>query len=256
MTSHASALILRQLFDAQSSTYTYLLADANTRDAVLIDPVWSMHDRDMEQLTGLALRLRYTLETHVHADHVTGAARLKHATQSLTVVSKAAGVGCADVAVVDGDVVTVGALRVLVRATPGHTASCVTYVVLDHNIAFTGDALLVRGCGRTDFQQGSPAALYRSVREVIFALHELTQLYPGHDYKGRTVTTPREERLHNPRLKDGTSVQAFTALMAGLKLAHPKLIDVAVPANLRCGADHVPGQRTDARGPGEDGDGI
>ncbi len=224
-------MVFRQLFDPESWTYTYLLGDGG--QAVLIDPVREMVERDLEQLAALSLTLVCTLETHVHADHVTGAWALKQKTGSKIAVAEAAGVACADVELVDGDVVRYGQESLTVRATPGHTRSCLTYV--GDGVAFTGDALLVRGCGRTDFQEGDARALYHSVRDVILALPPHTLLYPAHDYHGRGVTSVVEERTRNPRLKDGIGEEAFAAIMAGLTLAPPRKIKEAVPANLRCG---------------------
>lgn len=228
-------MIFRQLADLETSTYTYLLGDEATREAVLIDPVLERVERDLGLLRELDLTLRYVLETHVHADHVTGASRLREATGAKVGVAAAAGVECADLALRDGDRVGFGGQTLEVRATPGHTNGCLTFVHHDAGLAFTGDALLVRGCGRTDFQQGDPRTLYRSVRERILSLPGATLLYPAHDYQGRTVTSVAEEKRWSPRLADDVPEARFVALMGDLKLAYPKRIDVAVPANLRCG---------------------
>lgn len=230
-------MIFRQLFEPESSTYTYLLADEAAGEAVLIDPVLEMVERDLEQLTSLGLTLALILETHVHADHITGASRLRDRTGCRVGVAKSAGLSCADLALTEGDVVRCGSIVLEVRSTPGHTDGCLTYVLADRSMAFTGDALLIRGCGRTDFQAGDARKLYRSVKEKIFSLPEGALLYPAHDYKGRTVTTVGEERAHNPRLKDGIVEDEFVAIMAGLKLAMPKKIKVAVPANMTCGRE-------------------
>ena len=240
-------LIFRQLFDPQSSTYSYLLGDSETRDAVIVDPVFEQMRRDAALIHELGLTLRWTLETHVHADHVTGASLLKQRTGSKIMVSKASGAQGADRYLVQDDVVTFGARRVLVRATPGHTSGCVTYVLDDGSMAFTGDCLLIRGSGRTDFQEGDAAAMYRSVREQIFALPAECLLYPAHDYRGLTVTSVAEERRYNPRLGGDIAVGDFAGYMTNLRLAHPKLLDVAVPANLRCGRPEG-----DAADPGAD----
>jgi sulfur dioxygenase len=228
-------MLFRQLFDRETCTYTYLLADPATRQAVLIDPVLELVERDVQLLRELDLELVHTLETHVHADHVTGGAALRDRLGSTVVVGQASGTACADVPAAHGDVVQVGSLKIEVRATPGHTASCVTYVVHDAGMAFTGDAIMVRGCGRTDFQSGSAETLYDSVHGQILSLPPETKLYPGHDYKGRTVTTVAEEHRFNPRLGGGRSQEEFVAIMDNLDLAHPKRIDEAVPANLCCG---------------------
>ncbi|MGI9333555.1 MAG: MBL fold metallo-hydrolase [Gammaproteobacteria bacterium] len=228
-------MTFRQHFDPQSSTYTYLLADAASRDAILIDPVFEQVRRDVALLEELGLRLRWTLETHVHADHVTGAWLLRGSCGSRIAISRASGAQGADRYLEPGDRVEFGERALEVRATPGHTDSCVTYVLDDCSAAFTGDALLIRGCGRTDFQQGSAATLYRSVHEQILSLPEACLLYPGHDYRGLTVTSVGEERLYNPRLGGQILPEDFVGYMTHLGLAHPKLMDVAVPANMRCG---------------------
>jgi sulfur dioxygenase len=228
-------MIFRQLFDSGSSTYSYLLADSG--EAVLIDPVLEQAERDATLISELSLTLLWTLETHVHADHVTGAARLRDRLHSRIALATAARAEGADCNLNDGDRIGFGSRFLMVRATPGHTASCLTYVLDDESMAFTGDCLLIRGCGRTDFQEGSPAQLYRSVRERVFNLQDDCRLYPGHDYRGLTVTTVAEEKAHNPRLGLAKSEDDFNACMANLKLAYPKRIDVAVPANLRCGRE-------------------
>ncbi|MEY3012949.1 MAG: hypothetical protein RIT45_1684 [Pseudomonadota bacterium] len=228
-------MLFRQLFHPDTSTYTYLLADEATREAVLIDPVRDTIDRDVELIDQLGLKLLYTLETHVHADHVTSSGLLRHRLGSRSVVSEHGGAGCADILVKDGDTIRFGNHALEARHTPGHTNGDITYVCNNLKMAFTGDTLLIRGCGRTDFQQGDASALYHSVNDKIFTLPDDCQLYPGHDYKGRTVTTVREEKLFNPRLGGGKTESEFVALMNELKLAKPARIDVAVPANLRCG---------------------
>ena len=228
-------MIFRQLLDAESSTLTYLLADPETREAVLIDCVFEQHLRDLALLRELGLTLVYTLETHVHADHVTGAWLMKHELGSAIAVAAAGGTEGADLELRHGDAVQVGGVTLEVRATPGHTDGCLSYVLADHRMAFTGDALLIRGAGRTDFQQGNPRTLYHSVREQLFSLPDDCLLHPAHDYSGRLVTTVGEERAHNPRLGDAVREQDFVGYMENLGLPHPKRIDAAVPANLRCG---------------------
>jgi glyoxylase-like metal-dependent hydrolase (beta-lactamase superfamily II) len=229
-------MIFRQLFDIETSTYSYLLADPATREAVLIDPVLEKLERDLALVRELELQLLYTLETHVHADHVTAASRLREALGSKIALGAAAGARNADRALCDGERLRFGSRELEVRATPGHTNGCVTYVEHAARVAFTGDALLVRGCGRTDFQEGDARTLFRSVRERILSLPDETLLYPAHDYTGRTVTTVAEEKRWNRRLGLDVSEASFIRLMAELKLAHPKRMDVAVPANLQCGA--------------------
>ena len=228
-------MIFRQLFDPVSSTYTYLLADEETADAVLIDTVFEQHARDAALVRELGLTLRYTLDTHVHADHVTGAWLMKDAFGSQIALSKNAGAEGADVPLDDGDTLTFGGLAIEVRATPGHTSGCVTYVLADHSMAFPGDTLLIRGAGRTDFQQGDAAQMFHSIHDAIFSLPDDCLLYPAHDYAGRTVTTVREERAHNPRVGGAANEGDFVGYMTNLGLPHPKQIDVAVPANLKCG---------------------
>lgn len=228
-------MLFRQLFDKESSTYTYLLADEATGEAILIDPVLEQVERDMTLLRELGLSLVYALDTHVHADHVTALGTLREHLGCKTVMSERAGVGCADVLVKDGDRLRFGAHEIEVRETPGHTSGCLTYVTGDKTMAFTGDALLIRGSGRTDFQQGDARTLYRSVHEKILSLPDATKIFPGHDYLGRTVSSVGEEKRHNPRLGGGKTEDDFVAIMAKLQLAHPKKIDVALPANLACG---------------------
>ncbi len=228
-------MIFRQLFDPQSSTYTYLLADPATREAVLIDPVFEHARRDAALVEELGLKLLFTLETHVHADHVTGAALLRKSLGSKIALSKDSGAEGGDRYLADGDKVAFGKRSLEARATPGHTSGCMSYVLDDHGMAFTGDALLIRGCGRTDFQQGDARQLFRSVRERIFSLPDGCMLYPGHDYKGLTASSVGEERMYNPRLAESIGEGDFVGYMTNLGLPHPKLMQVAVPANLKCG---------------------
>ncbi len=225
--------VFRQLFDPASSTYTYLLASEG--QALLIDPVFEQAARDAALLRELGLQLVATLETHVHADHVTAGWLHRQRCGSRIALAAAAGADGADRLLQHGDTVAFGSRHLQVRATPGHTSGCLTYVLDDASMAFTGDALLIRGCGRTDFQQGSPERLYASVREQVFTLPPHCLLYPGHDYRGLTVSSVAEERLYNPRLGGDASVGDFAGYMRHLGLPHPKLMDVAVPANLRCG---------------------
>jgi len=227
--------LFRQLFDPQSSTYTYMLADNESRDAILIDPVFEQIRRDAALIAELGLTLRDTLETHVHADHVTAAWMLKQRLGSRIAVGANTGAEGADRYLAHGDRITFGRRHLTVRETPGHTAGCLTYVLDDERMAFTGDCLLVRGCGRTDFQGGDARAMYRAIHQQLFTLPEDCLLYPGHDYRGITVTTVGEERRFNPRLGGNLSENDFIGYMDNLGLAHPKKIDVAVPANLRCG---------------------
>jgi sulfur dioxygenase len=228
-------MLFRQLFDPETSSYSYLLADEQTREAVLIDSVREQVERDVELIAELELRLQAALETHVHADHVTGAGLLRDRLGCRIVVGARTGVLTADERVAEGDLIRFGRHCLEVRETPGHTEGCITYVCTEEGLAFTGDALLIRGCGRTDFQQGDAEALYRSVREKILSLPAETRLYPAHDYKGRMVTTVAEERRFNPRLGDARAPDEFVVLMRSLHLPYPRRIDEALPANMASG---------------------
>jgi glyoxylase-like metal-dependent hydrolase (beta-lactamase superfamily II)/rhodanese-related sulfurtransferase len=228
-------MIFRQLFDPQSSTYTYLLGDGGTREAVLIDPVFEHFRRDVALIEELGLKLAATIETHVHADHVTGAWLLKKKLGSKIVQSKAGGAEGGDRYLADGESVQFGKHALEARATPGHTSGCMTYVLDGQKMAFTGDALLIRGCGRTDFQQGDAHRLFRSVRDRVFSLPDACLLYPAHDYRGLTCSSVGEEKMYNPRLAESVGEGDFVGYMTHLGLPHPKQMDIAVPANLRCG---------------------
>lgn len=233
-------MIFRQLFDPQSSTYTYLLADPASREALMIDPVFEQARRDIALIEELGLDLKWTLETHVHADHVTGAWLLKEKLGSRIGLSAASEAQGADRYLKDGEKIAFGRRQLEARATPGHTNGCMTYVLDDQSMTFTGDALLIRGCGRTDFQQGDPQTLFRSVRGKIFSLPDDCTLYPGHDYRGLTATSVGEEKLYNPRLAEAVLEQDFVGYMKHLGLPHPKQMEVAVPANLKCGKPQKP----------------
>jgi len=227
--------IFRQLFDPQSWTYTYLLADGTAGEAILIDPVFEQAARDAAQIRELGLKLVATLDTHMHADHVTGAWLLRKRLGSKIAISAASGANGADILLEDGDRITFGKRYVTARSTPGHTNGCMSFVLDDESRAFTGDALLIRGCGRTDFQHGSAHRLYQSIKKKIFTLPDDCLLYPGHDYRGLTVTSVAEEKAHNPRLGGNISEDDFAGYMEHLGLPHPMQIDVALPANMVCG---------------------
>ena len=233
--------VFRQLVDPQSSTHTYLLADGDRREAVLIDPVFEQVRRDAALIRELGLSLASTLDTHVHADHVTAAWLLKQRVGSQIAVGRGSGAEGADRYLAQGDRVRFGKRYLAVRETPGHTGGCLTYVLDDERMAFTGDCLLVRGCGRTDFQQGDARVMYRAIHQQIFTLPDTCLLYPSHDYRGITATTVAEEKRFNPRLGGNLSEDDFVGYMDNLRLPHPKQIDIAVPANLRCGKAE-PGQ--------------
>jgi len=233
--SRTAMLIFRQLADPTSSTYTYLLGDKETGDAILIDPVYDQVLRDAALVEELDLWLKWTVDTHVHADHVTGAWVHRKRAKSQIAFSQASGAEGADRYLGQGDRIPFGGRFLEVRATPGHTDGCITLVLDDRSMAFTGDCVLIRGCGRTDFQQGDPRTMFRSVHSQIFTLPDECVLYPGHDYRGLTATSVTEEKHFNPRLREGIGEEDFAGYMKNLGLPHPKQIDVAVPANLRCG---------------------
>lgn len=225
-----------QLFDTESSTFTYILVAPGESDAVIIDPVERHWERDLRHLERLGLRLRYVLETHTHADHVTSAGRLCEKTGALAAAPSGCGILPAELQLNDGELIRFGqAEEIRVLHTPGHTAGSMSYVWRGN--VFTGDTLLIDGCGRTDFQSGSADALYDSVHAKLFALPDDTRMWPGHDYKGQSVSTIGWEKRHNARLA-GRSREDFVRLMGELNLPKPKLIDVAVPANQNLGLPH------------------
>lgn len=225
-----------QLFDAASSTFTYLLIDPASRAAVFIDPVDHHVERDLAHLRRLGLQLTHVLETHAHADHVTSAGRLCELTGAVSAAPSGCGIAPAALQLNDGDVIRFGVNEAIaVLHTPGHTAGSMCYVWRDH--VFTGDTLLIDGCGRTDFQGGSAAALFDSVHAKLFTLPDATRVWPAHDYKGQSVSTIGWERQHNARLAH-RSKDDFVNLMAQLDLPKPKLIDIAVPANRNLGLPH------------------
>lgn len=225
-------LIFYQLFESETSTYTYLVADSVSREAVLIDPVLETIERDVKLINELGVKLKYVLDTHIHADHITAAGQLRERFQIQTGLSHAAGVHCADMALKEGDVLMLGSTRIEVLETPGHTDSCLSYHI--GNWVMTGDALLIRGNGRTDFQQGSAEKLYDSIHKL-FQLPDNTTVYPGHDYRGQTKSTIALEKQHNPRIGGGRTKAEFVEIMKNLKLSDPKKMMEAVPANMACG---------------------
>ena len=226
-------MLFRQLFDSESSTYSYLIADEKSRSAVLVDPVLEQVERDLKLLRELNLTLEFCLETHVHADHVTATSKLRELTGCHGIVPEGAPVSCADRHIRDGETVQLGDVTIKAIATPGHTDSHMAYLVNGDRL-LTGDALLIRGCGRTDFQSGSAAALYDSVQQRLYTLPDATLVYPAHDYHGHTVSTLGEEKIWNPRFA-GRSREQFIGYMNGLVLPYPKKIMEALPANERCG---------------------
>ena len=231
-------LVFRQLFEPESSTYTYLLGCADTGQCLLLDPVVESLERDLEAVRQLGLTLAMTLETHIHADHVSSACRLRALTGCKVAYPAMDGLDCADVAVTEERPLSVGSITLQPLFTPGHTDFHHSYLLESGSPSriFTGDALLIDGCGRTDFQNGNAETLYRSVQEKIFTLPDDTLVYPAHDYKHRHVSTVAQERERNPRLGGEKGVQDFVSIMANLDLPYPEKMDIAVPANLRCGA--------------------
>lgn len=228
-------MIFRQLFEPVSSTYTYLIGCPETGRAALIDPVLETVDRDLAALDALDLKLAWTIETHVHADHVSGGAALRGQTGSQIACPAAEMVDGADVAIIEGEVLTFGSIRLRPLSTPGHTKGHHSFLIERGPLpmVFTGDTLLIDGCGRTDFQGGDAATLYRSIHDKLFKLPDDTLVYPGHDYQGRRVTTIVQERTRNPRLGGAKTLEEFVAVMAALGLPYPKRMDEAVPANQR-----------------------
>lgn len=225
-------MIFRQLFDQKSSTYTYLLASRNGGEAVLIDPVAEHADMYITLIEQLGLRLVYALDTHTHADHITALGSLRERTHCTTVMGNRSRAECVDVKLAEGDVLNVDGLKLTAMFTPGHTDESLSYVMDDR--VFTGDVLLYRGTGRTDFQGGDPHKSWDSIVNKLFKLPDDTLVYAGHDYKGWTVSTIAEEKRHNPRIAGKTEAE-YVAIMNALNLPDPALMDIAVPANLACG---------------------
>ena len=225
-------MLVRQLFDAQSFTFTYIVADNFGSEAIIIDPVDSKVEQYMKLLKELNLKLKYVFDTHVHADHITAAGKLRELTDCITLLGAGTNAKCVSKVVKDGEKIQVGTLEFTVLETPGHTQD--SYCLYTPTMVFTGDTLFVRGTGRTDFQAGNPVDQYNSIVNKLFSLPEETLVYPGHDYNGNTRSSIWEEKNFNPRLA-GKSVAEFKEIMDNLNLPNPKLMDVAVPANLACG---------------------
>ncbi len=228
-------LLFRQLFDADTGTFTYLLVDVPSRQGVIIDSVFEQHGRDLSLIRELGLDLVASIDTHAHADHVTGSWLLHEATGCAIGLAAAAGADNVTRPLSHGDQIAFGGRYLEVRATPGHTNGCLSFVLDDHALAFTGDALLVRGCGRCDFQQGNAHTLWASITGQILSLPDTCLLYPGHDYTGRSVTSVAEEKAFNARLGGNATERDFVGHMEAMKLPHPHRIAEALPGNMRSG---------------------
>ncbi|HBH72405.1 MAG TPA: MBL fold metallo-hydrolase [Synechococcales bacterium UBA10510] len=233
------SLLFRQLFDGDTGSFTYLLADVPSRQGVIIDTVFEQHDRDLALINELGIELVASIDTHAHADHVTGSWLMHEASGCAIGLAAAAHAENVSLPLAHGDRLTFGGRWLEVRATPGHTDSCLSFVLDDQSLAFSGDALLVRGCGRCDFQQGDAHSLYRSITEQIFSLPDSCLLYPGHDYTGRSVTSVAEEKAFNARLGGNASERDFVGHMENMKLPHPHKIAEALPGNMRSGKPHA-----------------
>jgi len=232
-------MLFRQWLEETSHTYTYLIADDSTGRGILIDPVVETFERDSVLIHELGVKVEWVCETHIHADHVTSAHLFRKKFGAKIGVSKFSGAQTADRYFDDGEKLDLAGIQLQSLATPGHTDGCMCYYVPSLKSVFTGDTLLIRGCGRTDFQQGSSEKLFASVRNKLFSLPDETFVYPAHEYKGRTVSTIEEEKKFNPRLNLNITLPEFQKIMANLNLAKPAQIDKAVPLNLKCGETTV-----------------
>jgi len=232
------ALLFRQLFDADTGTFTYLLVDVPSTEGVLIDSVFEQHSRDLSLIRELGITLVASIDTHAHADHVTGSWLMQQATGCAIGLAAAARAENVTLPLAHGDCIRFGGRHLEVRSTPGHTDGCISFVLDDQSMAFTGDALLVRGCGRCDFQQGDAHTLWRSITEQLFSLPDSCLLYPAHDYTGRSVTSVAEEKAFNARLGGAATERDFVGHMENMKLPHPHKIAEALPGNLRSGKPH------------------
>lgn len=226
-------IIFRQLFDEKTWTYTYILWDHITKEAVIIDPVREQVDRDMKLLRELGLTLIYILDTHIHADHITGSGLLREKTGANIAMWTWASIANPDILLLDWQTLRFWNITIKTLATPGHTDGCTSYVI--EGMVFTGDALLIRKTGRTDFQWGSPEKLYNSIMHQIYVLPDETLIYPWHDYTGQMLSTVWEEKLYNTRIRVNTPITEFVETMNTLNLPYPKYIDEALPANMKLG---------------------
>ena len=226
-------MVFKQLFEPVSSTYTYLIGCEETGQALLIDPVLPTWERDLAAVNALGLKLAYTIETHIHADHITSAIKLKAIAGSQVAGPALDQLPCTDIGIIEGTPFAMGSVELTPIHTPGHTDNHFAY--LHHGRLYSGDALLIDACGRTDFQNGDAGALYHSVRGKLFALDDDTLVYPAHDYEQRRISSIGQEKLRNPRLGGDRTLEDFVKLMGELNLAYPKFIDYAVPGNRGCG---------------------
>ena len=233
-------MIFKQLHEPLSNTYTYLLGDQDSGLAILIDPVIAAMERDLAQVHRLGLTLAYTVDTHIHADHITAALEMKRAVGSKIAAPAYDQLPCADIGIEEGIPLRLGSVVLHPLHTPGHTDGHFAYLCGDR--VFTGDALLIEGCGRTDFQHGDADALYRSVHSKLFTLPDETLVYPAHDYQERFVSSIAQEKRRNPRLGKGKTLEEFKSIMGNLNLPYPTFIDYAVPGNRQCGVcpSHLP----------------
>jgi len=239
-------MIFRQLFEPDSSTYTYLVSCPDTGKTALIDPVLDSAHRDAAVLQEMGLTLNFTIDTHIHADHITGARRLKELTGSRMVFPAIDNLPCADIGIREGEAFRIGSIELWPLFTPGHTDHHHAYLIDNgtHKLLFSGDALLIDACGRTDFQSGDATTLYRSIHEKFFTLPDETLVYPCHDYEGRRVSSIGQEKARNSRLGKEKTLQQFIGIMKNMDLPYPRKIDFAVPGNEHCGEcpDNVPEQ--------------
>lgn len=237
-------MIFRQLFEPESSTYTYLIGCEETGKTALIDPVLDIFERDLSVVKELGLNLTYAIETHIHADHITGALKLKALTDCKIAGAAADQLPCRDIGIREGEEFRIGNIKLHPLFTPGHTDTHFSYLIDNgtHRIVLTGDALLIEACGRTDFQSGDAGELYDSIYQKIFTLPDDTLVYPAHDYDNRKVSTVAQEKLRNPRLKEGTTRKQFVELMNTLEFPYPKKMGYAIPGNELCGKcpDNMP----------------
>jgi len=234
----SSKVLFRQVQDTETSTYTYILGDRETKEALIIDSVIENTERDLKLIEELGLKLRYILETHLHADHITGAAELRKKTGAKIIVSDRYITDCADQSLNDGEILKCGSLELKALSTPGHTSNCMCLFISNDEmgpLVFTGDTLLIHGCGRTDFQEGSAETLFESIKKKLFTLPKETKVYPAHEYKGRKHSSIGDEITSNPRIGGNKTKEDFMQIMNNLNLARPKKMDIAVPANLKCG---------------------